>query len=436
MVRKGFLLIFTLLTSYCSLLGQEVLTLDRAIDIAIERNYNVRIAANNTDRAGVQNTIGNAGFLPTLSASGSVRKSIGKVTQSSVVGDTTIAGANSSSESVSLSLQQTLFDGFSMFRTYEKQGVNEDFQDLRKQEEIENVMTQVITSYYDVTRAWKAVELTQQSLKLTGERYLLVKERRKSGAASIIEVLNTEVSMATDSAALLDQIRTLETGKNYLGYLMGGEDLSEYTFDLEVVTEAPLVEDLKAGSIENNVLMRQSALNITLTDLDYQIYQSARLPQLFGNVDFSKSGNASDFGFTDKTVNETWSFGLTARWSIFEGFRRNIQAQSIQVDRYNQEIAAEEVKMRLNRDFRDAVVSYEIALDQANFEARNLEIFEKSYTVNKQLYEAGRVSFLEMRDAQLSYIQSQNRLFNAKLDAKLQEVELLRLSGRLVKFRR
>ena len=54
--------------------AQDVLTPQDAVKIALENNYSIKIAKNDKDIAENNSTVGNAGFLPTVDASGSATK--------------------------------------------------------------------------------------------------------------------------------------------------------------------------------------------------------------------------------------------------------------------------------------------------------------------------------------------------------------------------
>ncbi|MEM8569242.1 MAG: TolC family protein, partial [Bacteroidota bacterium] len=46
--------------------GQEIMTLESAIDLALENNYGIKIARSNQKIAENNSTLGNAGFLPVV----------------------------------------------------------------------------------------------------------------------------------------------------------------------------------------------------------------------------------------------------------------------------------------------------------------------------------------------------------------------------------
>ena len=91
----------------------SVLTLEEAITTGLSKNFSIRISKNNNEISNNNNSIGNAGYLPQIGISSSVRES-GLTTET-----TSVAGAVSKGEkagtsllSFGASLDWTLFDGF------------------------------------------------------------------------------------------------------------------------------------------------------------------------------------------------------------------------------------------------------------------------------------------------------------------------------------
>ncbi|HKJ82089.1 MAG TPA: TolC family protein, partial [Ignavibacteriaceae bacterium] len=69
----GSLLLVILITGLTN--AQEVLTPQDDVKIALENNYSIKIAKNEKNIAENNSSVGNAGFLPTVDASGSYTRS-------------------------------------------------------------------------------------------------------------------------------------------------------------------------------------------------------------------------------------------------------------------------------------------------------------------------------------------------------------------------
>ena len=414
------------------LFSQQIMNLDEVLKLAMTNNYDINIVTNNVKKAKEEHHIGNAGMLPEVTANGSWGNSYGDVKQSTFTGETNqINDATNKTRSLDLSIDQTLFDGFAMFRAYDKLGKNVELQNFKKQEEIENMIAQVMRAYYDIVVASNQLKLVQQSLEYTQEQLEIVNVKEKAGKTSVIDVLSIEVNLAEDSSTYLDAQTMLQRNKNYLSFLLGGISLEEYAFDLQLKMETISTEKL---NIENNVLIKQSNANLSITELDYEIYKAALYPKLYGSIGYGYNKSVSNFGFANETVNTGWNVGLTARWTIFQGFKRSIQMQTSKIDRMNQEISKEKVKQKLYNDFNDAKVNYTTALKKLALENKNLALFEKQYEVSKQLFELGKRTSLELRESQKQLFQARNKLFMATKEIKLQELEIKRLNGELVSF--
>src|SRR6187401_848864 len=96
--------------------AQESLSLNDAIGIALKNNYSILIVRNNVSISTNNNTMGNAGMLPSVTATGTVSETVNdlnqKYTDSRIVDS---KGVVTSNANAGVALDWTLFDGFRMF---------------------------------------------------------------------------------------------------------------------------------------------------------------------------------------------------------------------------------------------------------------------------------------------------------------------------------
>ena len=414
--------------------GQEIITLKQAIDIAIEQNFNIKIAQNNIEKAKVQHHIGNAGILPTVSASSTLaNKSFGRVEQNTERGETIFPNAKSNRFAYSITATQTLFDGKAMFYTYDKLGKLAEIQDLQKAENVENVITQVISSYLDLLKGQNTILTLQEAILLSQERLEIATKKVKAGAATKIEVLNAKVDLANDSSSLIETQRIIGQSKHYLNYLLGlPTNQSQKVYQDKIIIHDNLINNNDYNSIATNVLIKKANKNEAITQLDYQLYKAAKLPKLYISGSFNHSKSISDYGFANKSISDQIAFSLTASYTIFQGFQRNIQLQTAKIDQINQQIVSKDIRANISRDLVIAKDNFKSRLNQLKLEQNNLETFNENYRRSKQLYEFGKVSSIQIREAQLNLINAKKRLFDAVVNTKLEEIEILRLTGNLL----
>ena len=92
-----------------------VLTLKDAIDTALQNNYNIKLAQNNATIAQNNVTLGNAGFLPSLTGNFSNNNSVQNSTVTRTTGTQNFVNVRSKSYNYGVAMDWTRFEGFSRF---------------------------------------------------------------------------------------------------------------------------------------------------------------------------------------------------------------------------------------------------------------------------------------------------------------------------------
>ena len=142
----------------CSTHAQEVLTLESAIKIALENNYEIKIASNNLQIEKTNVAVGNAGMLPTIAASVVDNNSVQNSSQTRQDGaETELDNAKNNSVSYGVGLDWTIFDGFRMFARMNQ------LKELQKLGEAQLKLT-LITKISDINAAYYDLVQQQQQL--------------------------------------------------------------------------------------------------------------------------------------------------------------------------------------------------------------------------------------------------------------------------------
>src|SRR5688500_3822922 len=113
MKLKFIIILFILITGNMKLQAQEIMTVEEAVRIALENNYDIRIVSNDLKIDKENVTIGNAGMLPKVEAVINDNNSIQNSSQTRSDGTvTTLDDARNSSYNYGVNLGWTVFDGF------------------------------------------------------------------------------------------------------------------------------------------------------------------------------------------------------------------------------------------------------------------------------------------------------------------------------------
>lgn len=124
-LKRSYLLLFGMLFSFglSNVTAQDTLRIEEAIQKGLEKNFAIRIAKNEAQIAKNNNSLGNAGLLPVVTADGNISKRIeDNETQYSAnsIPDRNDKGVETTSYNYGIDATWTIFDGLTMFATKDR----------------------------------------------------------------------------------------------------------------------------------------------------------------------------------------------------------------------------------------------------------------------------------------------------------------------------
>src|SRR5690606_27559989 len=199
-----FLKLLLLLLITFPLQAQELLTVEEAVKIALENNYQIRVAQNELeiDREGV--SIGNAGMLSTVGIAATNNNSIQNSSQTSADGNLIeLDDARNYNLNYGAVLDWTIFDGFRMFARYDQLKELEKLGEAQLQQVILERVSDVMITYYDLVQQQQQLRALDSTMAISVQRVELADNRWTIGRASKLEVLNAQVDLNTDRTTML-----------------------------------------------------------------------------------------------------------------------------------------------------------------------------------------------------------------------------------------
>src|SRR6478609_225152 len=173
-----------------SVFSQQVLTVDEAIKIGLEKNYSVLIVKGQQEIAKVQNNLGNAGMSPNLTATGNYNlANLNSFQEFATCATQEKNGAKSNALGGSLNLSWTVFDGLKMFAVKKRLNMNEEYSAVALRKQMENTIFEIITSYYDIVRFKELIKAENQNLSIYTERKKISQLKYEIGSASKVDML-------------------------------------------------------------------------------------------------------------------------------------------------------------------------------------------------------------------------------------------------------
>jgi len=422
---------------FTSVVSAQEYKLDKVLELALENNHNIKVFQNNVIIASNNADPGNAGMLPQLNLNGGVNYSSNdtKLELLAQPAPVTIeqAGAESVSANLGVGLNWVIFDGMAMFRNYDKLKILVDLEDLKTRASVENTLMMVISNYYQMASAMNNVKVSKESISITNDRLKRAKAKYEVGASSSIDFLSAEVDLNTDSVTLINSKAQLDKAANNLNQLTGNQLPAGFTISekVDIVTKMNFAELVKQAS-SNNAQLLNAEYSMLSAEKDMKIAQSGYSPTLAVNGNYGLNYIENEIGNMLSNQSLGYSAGVTLSYPIFQANIRKIRSQNAKVALLSSEEMRLNTVDQLNTDLNNAWIDYEKNTAVLEMEKRNLKNAEVNFTRSRELYQLGKVTNVQFRDAQLNYLRTQVSIVNSKYQVRLSEFELIRLSGMLI----
>ncbi|WP_306350403.1 TolC family protein [Flavobacterium sp. '19STA2R22 D10 B1'] len=413
--------------------AQEVLTVEDAVKIALENNYDIKIAANDLKIDERNVSLGNAGMLPNLKAT--ITNNNNRTNSSQTQADGTVRnldGAKNNSLGYGVTLGWTVFDGFKMFAKHEQLRELQKLGETELKGVILTKISDVITTYYDLVQQEQQLTALDTAISISKLRLTTAENRYTIGKASKLEVLNAQVDINTDTTTLLRQKELNANTKILLNQILAREPNTSFSVvDTIVVDRALLLPELTSRAEQQNPQLQIAVVNKRVLELQLKQVKANRYPTINLTSGYNYNETESSLGFTSQTSSRGLNYGFNASLNLFDGLaqRRNEKVAHLMIE--NSQIVLDQQKQAIVTQLSTSYQTYLTNLQLTELEQRNEAIAKQNLEITMEKYRIGTIAPLEFRTAQLNYVNARVRNSNAQFQAKLSEISLKELAGNI-----
>ena len=269
--------------------------------------------------------------------------------------------------------------------------------------ETEEVTMTTINYFFNLLLAKENVSIAKQNLENAEKLYEVAKAKRKMGQISENDVLQLKLNMLNAQSTLTDYESSLKSNMFQLrSFLALGEDeelepiLPEEIPTMLVNYQDALDKALANNSFAHNIRRRQ-------LEADYNVAKAKgnlRQITLFAQVGFTGTGERFQHAYDPLKDNQVVEVGFKV--PLLDWGKRRGQ---VKVAKSNREV----VQSRLRQETMDFNQNLFILVEQFNNQRAQLdianeadEIAQKRYKTNVETFMIGRISTLDLNDAQVS----------------------------------
>ena len=413
--------------------AQELLSLEDAVKIALENNYDIKIAGNNSKIDATNNNLANAGMLPSLNANFTNNNS--QLDTKQTQGDGTVReldGAKNMNLTYGVGLDWTIFDGLSMFARKEQLNVLEQQGKAELQTAILTRISDVYTTYFDLVQQQQVLTSIDTAIVISNQRVTTAKNRFSIGKASKLEVLNAQVDLNSDLSLQLRQQEIIKISKIRLNELLVRDTQTDFKVTNEITFEQNIdFNELKATAEKQNPQLQAQILSKKVADLNLKQVRGNRYPTVRITSGYNFTRSEASLGFITQSSGQGFVYGVTATVPIFNGFLQNKNEKVAKYQVENANLLLEQQKLSLTAQLASLFASYQTNLELVKMEEKNIEIAKQNLDITLAKFKIGTITTIEFRTAQQNFVEAAVRYSNAQYVTKLSEINLKELAGTL-----
>ena len=409
------------------------LTLDKALEIALDENPTIKVAAEEIALKKVASKEAWQSLLPEASLNGSLDHTIKAAEMK--LNDMSFKmgqdGTNTANAGLSINLPlfaPAVYRAMSMTKTDIELAVEKS-----RASELD-LINQVTKAYYQLMLAQDSYEVLQGSYKLAEDNFNVVNAKYQQGAVSEFDKISAEVQMRSIKPNVISAANAVTLAKLQLKVLMG------ITADVDIKTDDNLTnyesmlfanqlkeEDM---SLENNTTMKQFELNMKLLEKNVKSLKTNFMPTLSMSFSYQyQSLYNPNINFFDYTWSNSSSlmFNLSIPLYRASNFTK-VKSARIQMRQLDWNRIDTERKLNMQ------VVSYRnnmtASSEQVVSNKENVMQAEKAVQIAGKRYEVGKGTVLELNSSQVSLTQAQLTYNQSIYDYLVAKADLDQVLGR------
>ncbi len=413
------------------------LTLQECLAAGLENNYDLRIVRRRQEITDNNATLGNAGFLPSVGLSASYGGTLNDTEQERRDGTSaTNNGINNNTADAGIDLSWTAFNGFSVQTTYKRLKELQSMGELNTRMTVENYVSDLAATYYNYINLSIRINNMKRSIDLSRERFRIAELSYSIGVFSRQEYQQAKLDLSADESRLVKQKEAVHLLRTRLNELMGanvGEPVTPA--DTSVVYDTALSHsDISQSMLADNVYLLAAERQKEIGGLDIKLAKSRSYPYLRVNGGYGYTQNRYGSGTNKQQQTMGLNYGVSLGVTLFDGMNRRREIRNAEAEARISELSYDQTELGLQKDLSDTWMAYVNNMGLAETERRNVELAKDNYRITMENYKEGQLSGYELRTAQVSLLDAEQRLVTAEYDTKLCEITLLQIAGRVLSY--
>ena len=379
------------------------LTLESAIDLALENGKSIKTTELSKENADLNVRRAFKAALPTVTYNGQYQRA--EHTERSM-NDLNYDAKSGYTQTIGV--YQPLFRGGAITGGIIGAEASKNIANIYLLSEKRDVRLDIISIYSSIINYEKDLTVLESSMKELQARYMKQKEQLDLRLVTKADLLKTEYSILELEAQITGTKTNLEIAKKDLKLKLmipTNEEivLKEFMVPENLTTGIDFEKDLDVAL--NNSLSAKLAVNkVDYASAEKIVARSSLLPQIdaFGTYGTSKESHHYDNSFD----NAEWRGGVSVKWDVFS-FGSTIDQYSVaknneNIENLNQELTGDNIKLTVTKNYRELIRLQQLKTSRS----KALEAATENFNIDTERYNAGLISTVDYLLSESQYRQA------------------------------
>jgi len=393
--------------------------LQRLIQLALENNRDMRVAALNVAEYEAKYRISRANLAPTINASGSLKR------QRS-------AGLVSSTSSASVGLSSWEVDFFGRLRSLKRQALEQYLStDAARTSTQLSLVATVATDYLQLLSDEALLKITADTAEADRRTYELTVNMMRIGSASIQDVQQARNSLASAQSNLAAYTRAVAQDRNNLVAEIGCPLPDDLPQGGSLMDNESLLADIGEGVPSDLLTRRPDIVEAEHTLKAANANIGAARAAFFPKIELTAEAGTSSSNLSRlfKAGSGAWTFAPSISVPIFDyGYNK----ASLDVAKVQNDIDVADYEKAIQTAFKEvsnALTGRATYVDQVSADREYVASAQSYYDIAQSRYRSGTDSFLTLLDAQRTLYTAQQQLVTDTLSKLSNLVTLYKTLG-------
>ncbi|WP_334056272.1 TolC family protein [Polaribacter sp. P097] len=393
--------------------GPISLSLDKAIELALENSYNTRAAVNDIASAEKKvwetTTIG----LPQINGAIDYQNFLKQpITVADINGDGVdeeFVFGTKQNVNASVTLSQLLFDGTYLVGLQSAKTFLKISEQAKEKTELVT-REAVINAYGNVLISENSISILKNNIKILQKNYDDAKKIYENGLNEEEDVEQLEITLGDVKNQLNSVLRLNEIAYQMLNLSLGNSIDTELvlTDTLDSLTEENISINLVGETflIENHIDYRIAENDREAKRLMMKLEQSKNLPSLSAFVNYGTQAFSNEFSFFRGSQRwfQSSLLGVSLKVPIFSSLGRSSKIAQAEIALNTADLRLEETKQRLELQAKKAKSDYQLSIESYQTAKKNLGLAER-------IEKKQRIKFFEGISSSFNLLQAQTQLY-------------------------